>query len=76
MQNAQLAQAKARNKKITLRNFKIENQVMLFIKNLKNARLKKKLFYKFIELFEIENIVNSQTYCFRLSKYFVLFQSN
>ncbi len=31
---------------------------MLFIKNLKNVKLKKKLFYKFIDLFEIEDIVN------------------
>ncbi len=69
MRNIQLAQAKARNKKIISKNFKIKDQVILFIKNLKNARLKKKLFYKFIELFEIENVVNSQTYCLRLLKY-------
>ena len=35
---------------------------MLFTKNLKNARSKKKLFYKFTKLFEIENVVESQTY--------------
>ncbi len=69
MQNIQFAQTKVRNKKITSRNFKIKNQVIFSIKNPKNARFKKKLFYKFIKLFEIENIVNLQTYYFRLSKF-------
>ncbi len=69
MQNAQFAQTKVRNKKITLRSFKIKNQVILFIKNLKDAKFKKKLFYKFIKLFEIEDIVDLQAYCFRLLKY-------
>ena len=36
---------------------------MLFTKNLKNVRSKKKLFYKFTKYFEIENIVESQAYC-------------
>ena len=35
---------------------------MLFIKNFKNARFKKKLFYKFTKFFEIKNVVKSQTY--------------
>ena len=35
---------------------------MLFTKNLKNVRFKKKLFYKFTEFFEIKNVVESQTY--------------
>ena len=35
---------------------------MFFTKNLKNAKSKKKLFYKFTELFEIENVVGSQAY--------------
>ena len=35
---------------------------MFFTKNLKNARFKKKLFYKFTRLFEIKNVVESQTY--------------
>ena len=38
---------------------------MLFTKNLKNAKLKKKLFYKFIDFFEIENVVETQTYRLR-----------
>ena len=36
---------------------------MLFTKNFKNAKFKKKLFYKFTKFFEIENVVESQTYC-------------
>ena len=39
---------------------------MFFIKNFKDARLKKKLFYKFIKFYDIKNVVKLQTYCFRL----------
>ena len=39
---------------------------MFFTKNFKNAKLKKKLFYKFIKFFNIKNVVESQTYRFRL----------
>ena len=35
---------------------------MLFTKNFKNVRFKKKLFYKFTKFFEIKNVVESQTY--------------
>ena len=35
---------------------------MLFTKNLKNARFKKKLFYKFTKFFKIKNVVESQIY--------------
>ena len=35
---------------------------MLIIKNLKQKRSSKKLFYKFIKLFRITNKVNAQTY--------------
>ena len=41
---------------------------MLSIKNLENAKSKKKLFYKFIDLFEIIDVVDFQAYRFRLSK--------
>ena len=40
--------------------------MMFFTKNLKNAKFKKKLFYKFTEFFDVKNVVKSQTYCFRL----------
>ena len=35
---------------------------MLFTKNFKNVRSKKKLFYKFTKFFEIKNVVESQVY--------------
>ena len=35
---------------------------MLFTKNFKDARLKKKLFYKFTKFFEIKDVVESQIY--------------
>lgn len=46
----------------------MNNEIMLSTKNLLNARFKKKLFYKFIESFEIENIVDKQTCRLRLLK--------
>jgi len=39
---------------------------MLFIGNLLDICLKKKLFYKFTKLFEIKNIINLQIYRLRL----------
>ena len=66
--NAQIAQTRAHNKKIILRNFQIEDQIMLFTKNLKDVRLKKKLFYKFTNSFKVINVVNAQTYRLKLSK--------
>ena len=60
--SAQQAQARTHNNKTSSKHFKIENKMMLFTKNLKNARPKKKLFYKFTRLFEVKNIVESQTY--------------
>ena len=39
---------------------------MFFTKNFKNARFKKKLFYKFTKFFDVKNVVESQIYCFRL----------
>ncbi len=35
----------------------------------KKCKIQKKLFYKIIELFEIEDIINLQIYCLRLLKY-------
>ena len=36
--------------------------MILFTKNFKNTRFKKKLFYKFTKFFEIKDVVESQTY--------------
>jgi len=41
---------------------------MLLTKNLLDVRLKKKLFYKFIESFEVKDIIKEQTYYLRLFK--------
>ena len=41
---------------------------MLFTKNLKDVRLKKKLFYKFTNFFKMIDVVNAQTYRLKLSK--------
>ena len=41
---------------------------MLFIKNLKNVRLKKKLFYKFTNSFKVIDVVNAQTYRLKFLK--------
>ena len=62
LRSAQQAQVRAHNNKISLKHFKVKNKMMFFTKNFKNARSKKKLFYKFTRLFEVENVVESQTY--------------
>ena len=62
LRSAQQAQVRAHNNKTNLKHFKVENKMMLFTKNFKDARPKKKLFYKFTKLFEIENVVELQTY--------------
>ena len=62
LRSAQQTQVRAHNSKISFKHFKIKNKVMFFTKNLKDIRSKKKLFYKFTELFEIKNVVESQTY--------------
>ena len=64
--SAQQAQVKTHNNKTNFKHFKVEDKVMLFTKNFKNARSKKKLFYKFTKSFEMKNIVKSQIYRFYL----------
>ena len=41
---------------------------MLFTKNLKNVKLKKKLFYKFTNSFKVIDVVNAQTYRLKFLK--------
>ncbi len=50
------------NKKIKFQYYKVENKIIFFIKNFKNTRFKKKLFYKYIKLFSIVDIVEIQIY--------------
>ena len=45
----------------------MNNLIMLTIKNLKQKRLNKKLFYKFINLFRIVNKIKTQVYRLLLS---------
>ena len=44
------------------KNFKIENLIVLSTKNLKQKKLNKKLFHKFIESFRVKKSVEKQTY--------------
>ena len=60
--SAQQAQVRAHNSKTNFKHFKVKDKMMLFTKNFKNVKFKKKLFYKFTKLFEIEDVVESQTY--------------
>ena len=41
---------------------------MLFTKNLKDVKFKKKLFYKFTKFFKMIDVVDTQTYHLKLSK--------
>ena len=50
------------NNKINFKYFKVKNKMIFFTKNFKNAKFKKKLFYKFTKFFEIKNVVESQIY--------------
>ncbi len=37
----------------------VKNKIILLIKNIKNARFKKKLSYKFIQFFEMIDVINT-----------------
>lgn len=67
LRKAQEQQTTTHNKHTQLKNFSVEDQVMLFIKNLRDARLKKKLSQKYTEFFAVVNLVESQSYRLRLS---------
>ncbi len=67
LRKAQEQQAATHNKHTQLKNFSVEDQVMLFTKNLRDARLKKKLSQKYTESFAVVNLVESQSYRLRLS---------
>ena len=67
LRKAQEQQTTTHNKHTQPKNFSVEDQVMLFIKNLRDARLKKKLSQKYTEFFAVVNLVESQSYRLRLS---------
>ena len=66
LRSVQQAQVKTHNSKINFKHSKIKNKMMLFTKNLKNVKSKKKLFHKFTKLFEIKKVVELQAYRFCL----------
>ena len=55
------------NKKHKLQSYKIEDLVMLLIRNLQQKCLSWKLSHKFIRFFRIQNLVEKQTYWLSLS---------
>jgi hypothetical protein len=61
-QKATNAQVKYYNRKHIALNFKTENLIMLFIKNIKLKNLNQKLLHKFIKSFRIVETMNKQTY--------------
>ena len=60
-------QTKYYNKNHKLRKFVVDKLILLFIKNLNQKRLNKKMFFKFAKSFRIENKVEKQTYRLTLS---------
>ena len=64
--SAQQAQVKTYNNKSNFKQFKIKDKMILFTKNFKNVKFKKKLFYKFTRSFKMKNVIELQTYCFCL----------
>jgi len=55
-------QVKYFDKNHVQKSYNISDLMLLFIKNLKQHRLSKKLLYKFIESFQIVNLINKQVY--------------
>ncbi len=42
--------------------YKIENEVLLLLKNIRMRKVSKKLTNKFLELFKIKKLINKNTY--------------
>ena len=68
LHNTQKSQIRNHDKKITFKTYRLKKHMIFFIKILKNVKFKKKLFYKFTKIFEIIDVIDIQTYRFRLSK--------
>ena len=66
LRRATKSQIKFANRELKRKKFKVNDQIMLFIKNIKQAKFKKKLLNKYTNSFKIEDIVAKQTYCLRL----------
>ena len=65
--NAFAIQIKQYNKSHQFQKYKISDLIILTIKNLKQKRLSKKLFHKFINFFRIVNKIKTQIYRLFLS---------
>ena len=67
LRNASAIQIKQYNKSHQSQKYKINDLIMLTIKNLKQKRSSKKLSHKFINFFQIVNKIKTQTYRLLLS---------
>ncbi len=63
-------QVKYFDKNHVQKSYNVNNLMLLFIKNLKQCRLSKKLLHKFIESFQIVNLINKQAYWLALPVYY------
>ena len=67
LRNAFAIQIKQYNKLYQFQKYKMNDLIMLIIKNLKQKRLSKKLFHKFINFFRIVDKIKTQAYRLFLS---------
>ncbi len=63
-------QVKYFDKNYVQKSYNVDDLMLLFIKNLKQCRLSKKLLHKFIKSFWIVNLVSKQAYWLILSAYY------
>ncbi len=63
-------QAKYFDKNHVQKSYNVSNLMLLFIKNLKQHRLSKKLLHKFIKSFQIVNLINKQAYWLTLPAHY------
>jgi len=63
-------QARYFDKNHVQKSYNIDNLMLLFIKNLKQHRLSKKLLHKFIKSFQIVNLINKQAYWLTLPAHY------
>ncbi len=66
-------QAKYYNKKHKLQSFAIKELFIFSTRNLKQRRSNKKILHKFVELFKIENKIETQAYCLILSNIYRIY---
>ena len=62
LKHAVAEQTKYYNQKHTLKEFNVDDLIMLNIKNLKQRRSSKKMSHKYVKSFRVENKIDAQTY--------------